>query len=107
MSLKELFKILDLDISHLDPKLLSIQILYFYFIIKDWVIKDLTIKPQLYKNLITHKDSICKINDLSELVYIRLIYSNNRKSIKCKKYQIVHRIYKIFKIKQYIFLHYI
>jgi len=68
MNLKELFKILDLDISHLDPKLLSIQILYFYFIIKNWVIKDLIVKPS--RDLINYKDSIYKINDLSELQYI-------------------------------------
>lgn len=94
MSLKELFKILDLDISHLDPKLLSIQILYFYYIIKDWVIKDLIIKPHhLYKDLITHKDSICKINDLSELVYIVGSYiaiiekvSNVKRDKQCIEY---------------------
>lgn len=68
MNLKELFKILDLDISHLDPKLLSIQILYFYFIIKNWFIKDLIVKPS--RDLINYKDSIYKINDLSELQYI-------------------------------------
>jgi hypothetical protein len=91
MNLKELFKILDLDISHLDPKLLSIQILYFYFIIKNWFIKDLIVKPS--RDLINYKDSIYKINDLSELQYMLSSYialiekvSNVIRNEKCIEY---------------------
>ena len=91
MNLKDLFKILDLDISHLDPKLLSIQILYFYFIIKNWFIKDLIVKPS--RDLINYKDSIYKINDLSELQYIIGSYiaiiekvSNVIRNEKCIEY---------------------
>ena len=93
MNLKELFKILDLDISHLDPKLLSMQILYFYFIIKDWVINNYIRNTYLYEDLINYKDSIYKIDDLSELQYILSSYialiekvSNVIRNEKCIEY---------------------
>jgi len=67
-NLQQFFDATRLDISSLKPynKLLAIQIIYLYFIIKDWYIKDKISSVSLFKYLLENADNIvntCNIMD--------------------------------------------
>ena len=67
-NLQQFFEAAKIDISSLKPynKLLTIQILYFYFIIKDWYIKDKISSVSLFKYLLENADNIVNTNNIMD-----------------------------------------
>jgi hypothetical protein len=82
-NLKEFFKASGVDITDIleEPNILTLQILHLYFIIKDWYIKNKSIKIKLYNNLIENKQYINNqidsniISNLTNCNYCSIIYN--------------------------------
>jgi len=92
-NLHDFFIEANLDISEfvIDPFLLSIQIIYLYFIIKDWYIKGTFKSILLYNQLITYKNDIYNIDTLSEIYgitrrsYIALLENISNKKVNTEE----------------------